>query len=209
MKIIPAQKIAFTIILLTGFFSFYLLYPFQGSTIKPDIHGLILDTAKPIMPFSLPSTTTHPITEQSLKGKWSLIFFGYTYCPDICPTTLTILNQAYTLLEKNNLPEKPQTVFISVDPNRDSISRLAQYVGYFNPEFIAATGSKNQIDTLTKTLGIPYFIDDKTDNENYLVDHGSMIAVINPDGKYQAVLTAPHTAKNLAEDIPKIQHYFN
>lgn len=174
----------------------------------PKIHGLVLDKPRPLPFFSLQNSQAHVFNEQSLKNHWSLLFFGYTACPDICPMTLATLNKTVNKLPQS-LKKQMQIIFISIDPQRDSISKLNQYVHYFNPNFIGVTGSPKQLKILTHSLGIPYFVHNKQKKENYLVDHGSMIALINPQGQYQGFFSAPHQAPIIANELNEIIKYYN
>ena len=128
----------------------------------------------------------------SLKGSWSLLFFGFTTCPDICPTTLSVLNDAVTALEN-----PPNIVMVSVDPQRDTPSRLAQYVPAFNPDFVGYTGSFEETVKLSEELNIAF---GKVPGElpgSYLVDHSASLVLINPDGHYAGFVKAPHNAFNI------------
>ena len=122
-------------------------------------------------------------TEQRLQGKWTLTFLGYTYCPDICPTTLAELNTIYPKLKALPNGDDIQVLFISVDPNRDSSERLHEYVNYFNEEFIAASGGHEVLFPLVRSMGMMYSLSESTSNPDYLVDHSASIVVINPQGQ--------------------------
>ncbi|MDC8829304.1 SCO family protein [Alteromonas gilva] len=123
------------------------------------------------------------VTNQEVfNGHWSLLFLGYTFCPDVCPTTMAALSKIYPDLKSISTTEPIQVVFVSVDPNRDTPERLASYVEYFNAEFVALTGEHKQLFPLTRSLGLMYAIAESTDNPNYLVDHSASVVVIDPDG---------------------------
>lgn len=125
-------------------------------------------------------------TNESLKGKWSLFFVGYTYCPDVCPTTLADLDRVYPNLT-NNQEVTTQVVFVSVDPNRDKAEQLADYVHYFNENFIGVTSSHEQLWPLVTELGLIYsLVEEGETDEYYLVDHSASIVLINPEGKLHA-----------------------
>lgn len=148
--------------------------------------------------FSLSNHLNAPFSNKDLVGHWSLIFFGFTNCPDICPITLNVIEQAITKL--HNFDDIPRTLFISVDPKRDQPAKLKEYVEHFNHDVIGLTGSKEQIDKLTQSVGAIYAIADNT-NDNYLVDHSAHIFVIAPDGKMLALFSTPHDAKIIADDF--------
>jgi len=157
----------------------------------------VLPKAKVIKPFQLQTGTKTKFNLDSLKGKYSLLFFGYTSCPDVCPTTMYELKKLYSILEKDTPQEKYQVVFVSVDPRRDTPERLEKYVTYFNKSFIGATGRKDEIANLARQLGASYEVDDNSKSEDYSVSHTGVIFVIDPDAQYAAVLTPPHQASRI------------
>jgi protein SCO1 len=155
-------------------------------------------------PFKLVDHKNQPFTEQNLQGKWSLFFFGYTHCPDVCPTTLAILNNAVQKLAKSpDIYQQIQIIFVSVDPNRDKPENLASYVEYFNPSFIGATGSNADVQNLLQQVSLPYALVPPSEQAkpNYLVDHSSTLILINPDGMQFAFFGSPHEAKKIANDL--------
>ena len=142
-----------------------------------------------------------PVTINELKGKWSLLFFGYTFCPDICPTTLAQLRQI-----KSELPaeagDKLQIILVSVDPHRDTPQQLKQYLGYFDPQFIGlAPKSVEELQTVANALSIP-FIPADTSKPNYTVDHSGNLAVIGPDGTQRGFIRAPLNNVKLVAQLP-------
>ncbi len=184
-----------------------------GIWLQSDIHkskkplaiknGTVLARPVPLKPFTLTSDEGKPFTNNSLKGHWSLLFFGFTSCPMICPTTLSELNKAYDTLRLNK-KKPPQIVFISVDPKRDSNSRIHNYLANFNSHFIGVTGDASQIDKLTKTVGIAYLKSKKSGEKNYQIEHSGAILVINPKGEWVALLRAPHSGDAIAKDFLRI-----
>lgn len=152
-------------------------------------------------------------TNASLKDKWTLFFVGYTFCPDVCPTTLANLDRVYPTLP-NDQDITTQVVFVSVDPNRDKAEQLADYVNYFNPNFIGVTGTHKQLWPFVTQLGLIYSIVEQSDEEDYyLVDHSASIVLINPDGEFHATFKSVKDAQGInqvdmdlmVEDIKKIQ----
>jgi len=132
--------------------------------------------------FALQAHDESTMTNQDLLGKWTLVFVGYTFCPDICPVTLSKVNTIYPELKTHEKDAAVQVWFLSVDPNRDTTERLNEYINYFNSDFIASTGPHSVLFPLVRSMGMMYSIAESTDNPNYLVDHSGAIAVINPDG---------------------------
>jgi protein SCO1/2 len=136
----------------------------------------------------------------ALTDKWSLLFFGYTFCPDICPTTLAELRQ---LDEKLAPAVKAQLriVLVTVDPERDTPQQLKQYLDYFNPAFIGLNGDMEAIKTLASRVSIP-FIPPDTTQPGYTVDHSGNLVVIGPDGKQRGFVRSPLNVDALAEQLP-------
>lgn len=176
-----------------------------GIPTSQDISATVL--SEPVTPpdFHLTYSNGDPFTKLSLQGAWSFLFFGYTYCPDICPTTLALLNEVENQLQQTPLGIKRKYVFISIDPQRDSLEHLGEYVAFFNPLFMSATGPEEELRTLAKPLGIRYQRSpEKRPRGDYLIDHSATILLFNPDGKLQALISPPHDATVIAEDFNKI-----
>jgi len=163
---------------------------------------IVLPNSRELPALQLASTTGKQVHTQALNDTWSLVFFGYTFCPDICPTTLAELRQLKKLLpeeSKNNL----QILMVSVDPNRDTTEQLQLYLQYFDPEFIGLTGALTDIQTLSNALSIP-FIPGDTSQPRYTVDHSGNLAIISPDGRQHGFIRAPLDVKKLAQQLPKL-----
>lgn len=121
------------------------------------------------------------ITNSWFEEQWTILFVGYTFCPDICPTTLAELKRIYPALSGLADETPIEVLFLSVDPNRDDVPRLNQYIEFFNPAFTAATAPHKQLFPFVRSLGMAYSMAESTDNPNYLVDHSASVVVINPD----------------------------
>ncbi|BAQ71768.1 MULTISPECIES: SCO family protein [Pseudomonas] len=142
-----------------------------------------------------------PVVIDELKGKWSLLFFGYTFCPDICPTTLAQLRQIKSELPKEAV-DKLQVILVSVDPNRDTPQQLKQYLGYFDKDFKGLTAaSVEDLQKLANAVSIP-FIPADTSKPNYTVDHSGNLAVIGPDGRQRGFIRAPLNNQKLVAQLP-------
>ncbi|WP_028683574.1 SCO family protein [Pseudomonas chlororaphis subsp. aureofaciens] len=142
-----------------------------------------------------------PVVLNELKGKWSLLFFGYTFCPDICPTTLAQLRQIKSELPKEAV-DNLQVVLVSVDPNRDTPQQLKQYLGYFDKDFKGLTAtSVADVQKLANAVSIP-FIPADTSKPNYTVDHSGNLAVIGPDGTQRGFIRAPLNNQKLVTQLP-------
>lgn len=155
--------------------------------------------------FSLVDHNGNVFSKANLEGHWSLIFLGYTFCPDICPTTMSELNGIYPALSALNSTSPVQVVFVSVDPKRDTIERLSQYIGFFNPDFIAVTGEHKALFPFARNLGMMYAMSQSTDNPNYLVDHSASVVVVGPSaqviGRFKPKLEPGKLAISDAEQI--------
>jgi protein SCO1/2 len=150
----------------------------------------VFEKPRTLEPFSLLDHHGRAFNRESLQGQWTLVFFGFTYCPDICPTTMALLAQLMQKLE--GLPEAGDTrvVMVSVDPARDSVEQLAQYVPYFNPDFLGVTGEFLEIHRFATNLNTP-FRKVPGQGEDYLVDHSANVILINPRGDYHGFFRAP------------------
>lgn len=146
-------------------------------------HVSLYPQARALPDFELVANDGEKVTPLTLKNHWSLVFVGYTYCPDICPTTLAELKGIYPDLKKIPTDNPIQVMFISVDPKRDSTKRLNEYINFFDPEFIAASAEHVQLFPLVRAMGMMYSMSESTDNPNYLVDHSSSVVVVNPEAQ--------------------------
>ena len=153
--------------------------------------AVVLNTPRIFSDFELVDHRGEVFNQEQLQDVWTIVFFGFTHCPDICPTTLAILNDTYSKL-KDRERERMQIVMISIDPERDTVEKLAEYVPYFNNEFIGVTGNKHLIKRLTAELNVAY---NKVplDSDDYTVDHSSQLVLINPKGHYHGFFKAPHS----------------
>jgi len=136
-------------------------------------------------------------------GHWTLVFFGFTQCPDICPTTLATLAQVRRELADLPAGEQPRVLLISVDPERDPPERLAPYVRFFDPAFLGATGSAEATAAAAAAFGVPYSRVEVPEG-GYTMDHGSGLFVVGPAGALVAYLSAPHEAATIARDYRRI-----
>jgi protein SCO1/2 len=179
-----------------------------------DNPSLIVQQSNKVVPnFTFEMAQKETFTNKNLLDHWTLFFIGYTYCPDVCPTTLADLDRVYPELSKppyNNI----QVVFVSVDPNRDKANNLAEYVNYFNPNFIGTTSTHDQLFPFAQNLGLVYSIVEAgdSDDEYYFVDHSASLVLVNPDGEHQATFKAVRNEQGIAhvdmdlmvEDIHKM-----
>lgn len=162
----------------------------------------LLPQPRPIQDFHLINDHNRPFTNNDFKNHWSFVFFGFTNCPQLCPTTLSVLNQMYKNLQQAHLQSMPQIVFISVDPDEDTPQKIRNYITSFNPNFVGATGSKQQLDALTKEFNVMYAkVFPNGEQSHYSIDHSGTILLINPAGQLAAIFSTPHDANNIAKDF--------
>lgn len=166
-----------------------------------DFQGALLSTPRKISMPTLKQDDGTDFTGEDLRERWTLMFFGYTHCPDICPTTMNTLAQA-----KQKVPEGfPEVVFVSVDPERDKIDMLGEYVKYFDPSFKGVTGDEELIKALTLQMSAVYMRTPVAEDGSYLVDHSSSVMVLNPEGNLAALISPPHTPSNILKALESIQ----
>ncbi|NQY65899.1 MAG: SCO family protein [Alteromonadaceae bacterium] len=183
----------------------------------PEINGYVLNNPTSLASFNLDDHTGTPFTNKSLIGKWTVISFGYIQCPDVCPTTLMALTRVANKLKLNGQNKDVQFVFYTIDPTRDSINILANYVAYFDDEFIGlrANQNKNHLN-FEQSLGIRFKIERKPPKV-YQVSHGIALYVINPAAKLQAILKPvmspfelePFNDDHIFNDFLQIKEYFD
>ncbi|MNH16054.1 hypothetical protein D3C79_756840 [compost metagenome] len=161
---------------------------------------ILLPQSRTVPSIEMTDEKGQTVTMDELKGKWSLLFFGYTFCPDICPTTLAQLRQVKSELPKEAV-DRLQVILVSVDPNRDTPAQLQQYLGYFDKDFRGLTGSLDNLQKLANAVSIP-FIPADTSKPNYTVDHSGNLALLGPDGKQRGFIRAPFNNQKLVAQLP-------
>ncbi len=165
--------------------------------------ALLLPEPTPLPEFHLVDQHGQPVDESVFRGQWDLVFFGFTHCPDICPTTLQVLSTARAALADAGQEPLPRIVLVSVDPERDTPEILGPYVEYFGADTLGITGSLEETKKLTSSLGI-FFEKRATDDDNYLVDHSAAVLVIDPDGRFSALFSGPHQVADYVHDLPLV-----
>ena len=154
--------------------------------------------------FELNSTLGKKIGPQSFRGKVLLIFFGYTSCPDICPITLTTVKDALENLEPSEV-EQVQPLFISVDPERDTLEGMKQFLTYFHSSLVGVTGSVEELKAITKKFGAAYMKDIRSDSAyDYLIAHSGYIYLMDQQGRTRALYRTSNKAEEMVEGIRKL-----
>ncbi|MHB0851392.1 SCO family protein [Stutzerimonas nitrititolerans] len=163
---------------------------------------VILPQGRDVPKLTLTNQDGEPVQVDQLEGKWTLLFFGYTFCPDICPATLAELRQLRSQLP-DEVREQLRPVLVSVDPARDTPEQLKQYLEFFGEGFVGLTGTLDDIQTLANGVGIP-FIPGDTSRENYTVDHSGNLVIIGPDGRQHGFIRAPLKVQKLSQQLPAL-----
>ena len=168
--------------------------------LRPDRVMTVFPDPKPMRAFALTDHQNRVFDLSRLQGKWSFLFFGFTHCPDVCPTTLAELARARDDIARNSVgAEDVQFVFISVDPNRDTAGKLGQYVTYFHTTFLGVTGNDAQIAKLAAQLDAAYQVAFTPGMENYPVYHTTTVFLVDPRARYLAMFTPPLDAEAIAK----------
>lgn len=176
----------------------------KSSAIPEELRDVLVDEPAAVPAFQLTDQHNKPFDVSRFKDAWTFLFFGYTHCPDVCPITLTELdNAADQLKSANTTGKKIQYVFVSVDPDRDTPQSMGDYVSYFAADFIAVTGSKEQLKQLATPLNIKFERGIGTDTE-YIVNHSSAMLLIDPQARYYARFRAPHYAEKVVDKFKQI-----
>ncbi|MCF5706683.1 redoxin domain-containing protein [Pseudomonas syringae] len=165
-----------------------------------DAGVILLPQSRSLPALSMNDQNGAPVAVDELKGKWTVVFFGYTYCPDICPTTLAQLRDIRTKLPQEAV-DNMRVVLVSVDPNRDTPQQLKQYLGYFDPRYVGLTAPVADIQKLASALSIP-FIPADISKPGYTVDHSGNLALIGPDGRQRGFIRSPLNAQKLVAQLP-------
>ena len=151
--------------------------------------------------FTLSTPDGREVSDRSFRGKWMLVYFGYTFCPDVCPTALSDMTLA--LQQLGPLADKVQPIFITVDPQRDTPRVMADYVGSFDPRFIALRGTPEQTAAAAKEYRAYYAVRRLGDDE-YAIDHSSFIYLMNPEGALAKLLTSSLPSHQMADELRRI-----
>ena len=162
--------------------------------------------------FNLRQSDNTPLIPGELKGHWTLVFLGFTFCPDVCPMTLTELAQAQKKWE--HIPEatRPRVLFVSVDPERDTPDKIGEYTRAFHADTLAATASVPELEAFTKSLSMVFAkvaAPDGMDASQYTIDHSATIAVLDPQGRMAGIIQPPLNPALIASDMIKLSEQKN
>jgi protein SCO1/2 len=166
--------------------------------------GTLLPVPREIPDFGLVAEDGQAFTKAQLQGHWNLLFVGFTHCPDVCPTTLSLLKRVMTRLGPGG--DNLQVVFLSVDPERDTPQKLKAYAQYFNPRFRGVTGLNAELDKLGASLGFVYVKVPGATPESYNIDHSSALMLVNPQGQLAGFFMPPFSEEDLSYDLENLVH---
>lgn len=166
-------------------------------------HGAMLfPEPREVAEFNLVDTRGEPVRAEDLTGHWTFAFMGFTHCPDVCPTTLAVLNRVAAELRASNVTDVEYWM-VSVDPQRDTPQHLEQYLAYFNPEFVGVTGEVPELAGFARSLN-GVFVRVPGDGDNYSVDHSTHIALLDPKGRFVGILRPPLKSESLVRAFEAI-----
>ncbi len=167
---------------------------------------VLLPRPRDISPFEFTDTKGKPFTNANINGQWSLVYFGFTYCPDACPTTMRDLSKAMPAVRKalaeQNIKSNVQVVLISVDPERDTTARIDEYLRFFSPDFVGATSTIEKLAAMATQVNVTFGKIPGTTPDSYAVDHPTNLILINPNGHYHGFVRPPFTAARLSIGLP-------
>jgi cytochrome oxidase Cu insertion factor (SCO1/SenC/PrrC family) len=189
---VPMHRLRLALYIFAGFWfgglAAFALFPAARERLLPSVNVRSMGQALVGGPFTLTDQTGKRVTDRDFRGKFMLVFFGFTNCPDVCPTALQVMAAALDKLGPN--AERITPVFVSVDPEHDTPAMLAAYVASFHPRLVGLTGSQAEIDAVAKEYRVYVKkVPDPKSSAGYTMDHSSIIYVMGPDGSYRAHFT--------------------
>jgi protein SCO1/2 len=152
-------------------------------------------------PFELTSPQRTTLTDKTFRGQWLIVFFGYTFCPDVCPTTLMTLTETFELL--GSKAQNVSALFITLDPRRDTPELLSQYMSHFSPRIVAATGTDAQIEAAVKAFRVRYEIDGDVASGQYTISHPVSMMLFDPRGQFVTLIPGGTTAKDVSRTVQR------
>ena len=203
---------AFAVVLMTLVAGLGLVfYHLAASRQQPDIPATLMGTVwpqpRPLSEFQLNDHTGAVFGLDELRGKWTLMFFGYTSCPDICPTTMLILRGVVGALAEAGAG-LPRVVLVSVDPERDDAETLGQYVTYFGEDFLGVRGNEGQLRSLVLQIGAMYMHGPADENGYYEVAHNASVFLVDPEARMYAAFSPPHKSADIAHKLVAIRQRY-
>jgi protein SCO1/2 len=167
-------------------------------------NATVLDVPRPLPEFQLIDEHGAASSRADLEGHWTVLFFGFTHCPDVCPMTLQALARALRSLDDLPPGRRPTARFVTVDPERDTPEQLAHYLGFFDADMHGLPGDIAEVDALTRALGVAYSRVEEADADDYTMDHTAALFLVDPAARLHAVFTPPFDVRSLAADLRAI-----
>ncbi len=171
-------------------------------TLLDEANLLVLPRERALPKVDLTDQDGRPFTTDALQGRWSLLFFGFTHCPDVCPTTLADIRRLLSQLEPE-VRDQLQVILVSADPARDTPAQLKQYLGFYRAGFLGLTGEMEQLQRFSRGLGLPFVPAGETQG-NYSVSHSGNLALVGPDATLRGHLRAPLKLEGLQRSLPEL-----
>ena len=169
----------------------------------PSFRGSTLEESVPVPDFVLTDQEGQPYRIGDRQGKVVLLFFGYTSCPDVCPTTLATWRRVHEMLGDD--AGSVEFAFVTVDPERDTTERLGLHVHVFNPDFVGLTGTQQELESVYEIFDVFYEVDESSESAlGYLVNHTATTFVVDPEGKWRLRLTYGTPAEDIVHDIQQL-----
>ena len=205
----PMKALVGVAVIVLLFMSVFLFKAPAKITVPAELQAVLWPEPRQLTAFELPEAGGKVLNLSRLADKWTLLFFGYTSCPDVCPMTMSVMKAVYDdLVEYPEIQAKTQVVFISVDPERDSVEHVAKYVTYFDKSFVGVTGSIKAIDGVAKQMSAGYIKGEPNEDGAYQVEHTGSIYLIGPRQRVHGAFSPPHKPKAITElylDILKLR----
>ena len=201
--------IVYTSILIIAFLFGILISKTSTTSLNgPHMEGILWPNPPMIKPLQLNNQHGEKFTLENFKNTWSLVFFGFANCPDICPMSLQAMTKAAKALRAETSSDFAlQTVFISVDPERDTLANLTKYASYFSKDLIAVTGTPDELKAVARSFNTLFMKIDQVGGD-YTIEHSSGIFFIAPSGHMASVLTPPHNSLQIAERFQNIFSFY-
>jgi protein SCO1/2 len=179
----------------------------EWASIPPEVQAILWPAARDIADFSQLDQRGRTFSKADLHGHWSLLYFGYLQCPDICPTTLRSLSQMRALMvEAAADADMPSIIFVSVDPSRDTPARIASYLAFFDEALIGLSGTPADLDALAGSIGIAHAENVEATGVRTM-DHTTSVIVVDPQGRAVAALPAPHHAPEMLQQFNALRAF--
>lgn len=175
----------------------------------PEVEASVLPVARELPAFDLTDHRGHTASRETLRGHWSLLFFGFSHCPGVCPATLGKLERVAGALAGDGSATMPQVYFVSVDPARDTPERLRAYLDNFGAPFIGLTGAQAELKRLAAGASISYSVPrDAAPDGDYRVQHSAVIVLVDPKARIRAFFTPPHRPERMARELKLLTTYY-